>query len=71
MTREELILKYKKRNQLIDEMTDEIDHQLRLARKEKPDNVNTVQIKDMEISSIRLTKERSLNSQFIEELKVL
>ena len=66
---EELISKYEMRNQLIDRLTDEIDHQLRLAKKEIPNEVNTTQIDDMKISNMRLTQEWSLNSQFIEELK--
>jgi hypothetical protein len=39
---EELISKYEMRNQVIDRLTDEFDHQLRLAKKEIPNNVNTI-----------------------------
>ncbi len=71
MNIEELISKYEIRNQLIDKLTDEIDNQLRLAKREIPNDVNTTQIDDMKISNIRLTQEWSLNNQFIEELKKL
>tara|TARA_R110000868_G_scaffold258746_2_gene516388 strand:+ start:3166 stop:3393 length:228 start_codon:yes stop_codon:yes gene_type:complete len=71
MNKEELILKYEKRNSLIDKMTDDIDYQLRLAKKEGFDEVNTIQINDMKISSIRLTQEWSLNNKFIEDLNKL
>lgn len=60
-TVEELISKYESRNSQLDKMTDHIDHQLRLLKKEKPNEVNMPQKKDMEITSIRLTQEWSLN----------
>ena len=56
---DELILKYEKRNQLIDRLTDELDYQLRLAKKEKSNDVNTTQINDMEISNMRFNQEWS------------
>jgi hypothetical protein len=68
---EELMSKYEMRNQLIDRLTDELDHQLRLAKMETPNDVNTIQIDDMKVSNIRLTQEWSLNDKFIEELKKL
>jgi 6-pyruvoyl-tetrahydropterin synthase len=68
---EELISKYEMRNQVIDRLTDEFDHQLRLAKKEMPNNVNTIQIADMKASIDRLTQEWSLNNKFIEDLKKL
>ena len=71
MTIDELILKYEKRNQFIDKLTDELDYQLGLVKKEISNKVNTTQINDMEISNMRFNQEWSLNNQFIEELKKL
>jgi len=68
MSIEELILKYETRNELVIKLTDEVDYQLRLAKKEISNKVNTNQIKSMKISNDRLTQELSLNTQFIKEL---
>ena len=70
-TKQDLITSYKKRIDLLDNLIDECSHQLRLAKKEKPDKVNSVQIPDMEKTKSVLLNEWSLTRKFIEELNNL
>ena len=71
MTKAELIKHYEKRNEILDKMTDEYEHQLRLAQKETPNAINIPQIQDMKDFISRFNQEWISNDKFIEELKEL